>query len=341
MTKKFEISPHILTKIMELGLYDTRIAEGVALKRNIEALKKTLDTRKNYMGMVDGREMLAALQHNKSLVKKVISLDENISGLTRVNSQLRSTHLKEIKSLEERMSDERKQWEMEKAAKDSLILTLRIEKETQHNQMELLKINGDNRIADEQKYQRGKERINEAQVKSLTDKIMKYLQDKEDMAEEIRKMKCSIRKNKLMFDEELANQRAKFKEEDALKSKQYEERIDTLLASKEELQSKISKLMVQETETHAKLYVYQKDVENYKEAILQNQFHASLSDQEHRNEINKLRNEIDQEKRKCRNLNGKLDDAAKKCADMQCEMNHLRNVKTKLKEFVTKTVPVC
>merc|ERR1712124_122083 len=76
-----------------------------------------------------------------------------------------------------------------------------------------------------------------------------------------------------------------------------------------------------------KLVSHQKDIENYKQVIVQNQESANHRDQEHRNEINKLRNEIDQEKRECRNLRGNVDDAEKKYADVQCEMTHMRTVK--------------
>jgi len=306
----------------------------------LEELKSTLDHVSNEKELLT---KVSTQRENelKTASEKIINLEENLSDLTKVNAELRSTHIVEVKTLEDAMSAERKKWDIERAAKDSLISTLRKEKETKHNQIEkhqieinnlqnLLKLKEENQIADEQKYQREKERYKreyEEQGKALTDKIMKHLHDKEQLEEEITKLKTSIMNNKLMFDEELGNQRSRWKQEDAFKSKQYEERIDILVASKDELQSKISKLMIQETETHAKLVSHQKDIENYKQVIVQNQESANHRDQEHRNEINKLRNEIDQEKRECRNLRGNVDDAEKKYADVQCEMTHMRTVK--------------
>lgn len=277
----------------------------------------------------------------KDANKKIDHLEDKISHLTCASTELNEAHEIEMKNMAETINKERKQWELEKSTNESRIAALKKEREHLQGQVDnhmgeiynlknAMKTKEDDRICEDHKTQREKERLKreyEDHVKSLSDKLTRHVNDKEQLEEDNARLKSTIIDSKLKQDEDMVAQRARWKQDEVFKCKQFEDRIDMLVTAKDELQSKVSKLSINENEVQSKLVLHLKEIDNYKLLVSQQQEASLQRDSDHRNEINKLHVEIDNEKRECRNLRNKVDDLEHKGIDLQSEMKQLRTLK--------------
>lgn len=166
-----------------------------------------------------------------------------------------------------------------------------------------------------------------SKIKSLSDKVSRYEKDKERLDEEVGRLKSNLMSEKLRHEDELVAQRTKLKQNEILQNKQYEQRIDLLINTKDELQMKISKLSVEVSDTHTQYISCQKDLETYKRQSEQQQQLLNQRDLEYRNETNRLRIEIDNEKRKNSELSDQIRKAENQHQDLLSQLRELKSVK--------------
>lgn len=176
------------------------------------------------------------------------------------------------------------------------------------------------------------------QMKVQNSKLAKLNDEKERLEEEISRLKSNIMNDKLAFEEDMLNLRGKWKQEDALKTKQYDDRIDLLVKGKDELQSKLSKMTVEQAETHTQLVACQKERDAYKRQCDQTQQLLNQRDLEYRNESNRMKLEVDSEKRVTAELRDKVANFEMKTQDLRSQLKDLAvekdNEKSKLQDII-------
>ena len=168
---------------------------------------------------------------------------------------------------------------------------------------------------------------NAGRVKNLQNKLSSLNEQKEKLEIDIGRYKSNVISEKLKYEEELMNLRTTFKQEEMMKLKQYEERLDLLVRTKDELQSKVSKLSIQLTESDTQLLNCQKELETNKRQYEQYQQLLNQRDLEHRNEMNRVRLETDGEKRVNSDLNKKIQNLESKNQDLESQLRELRRTK--------------
>jgi len=164
-------------------------------------------------------------------------------------------------------------------------------------------------------------------MKNADQKILRISSDNERLIEEVTRLKSNILTDKLRFEEESLSQRAKWKQEEIAKSKQYEDRIDLLLRGKDDLQAKLSKVSVELAETHTQLTSSQKDHEASKRQCEHLQQLMSQRDLEYRNENNRVKLEVDSERRVNAELKDKVASQDIKIQEIRSQMKDMQSEK--------------
>jgi len=167
----------------------------------------------------------------------------------------------------------------------------------------------------------------EHQVKVVNSKLAKISDENERLHEEVTRLKSNIMNDKLRFEEENLSQRAKWKQEEMAKTKQYEDRIDLMLRGKDELQTKLSKLSVEMAETQTQLTSSQKECEATKRQCEQLQQLMNQRDLEHRNESNRAKLEVDSERRVNAELKDKVASQEIKIQEIRSQMRDMQTEK--------------
>ena len=167
----------------------------------------------------------------------------------------------------------------------------------------------------------------EHQVKVANSKLAKISDENERLHEEVTRLKSNIMNDKLRFEEESLSQRAKWKQEEMAKTKQYEDRIDLMLRGKDELQTKLSKLSVEMAETQTQLTSSQKECEASKRQCEHLQQLMNQRDLEHRNESNRAKLEVDSERRVNAELKDKVASQEIKIQELRSQMKDMQSEK--------------
>lgn len=167
----------------------------------------------------------------------------------------------------------------------------------------------------------------EHQIRIVNAKLAKISDENERLHEEVTRLKSNSMNDKLRFEEESLSQRAKWKQEEMAKTKQYEDRIDLILQGKDELQTKVSKLSVEIAETQAQLTASQKECEATKRQCEQLQQLMNQRDLEHRNESNRAKLEVDSERRVNAELKDKVASQEIKIQEIRSQMKDMQTEK--------------
>ena len=280
-----------------------------------------------------------------SAKQRIVKLEENCEVLRCEKKGLSEKHAIEISDMLDDFSKGKKQWKEGEMNSENKILELqktikdfkgKIEEHIDQNEglknnLKKTKMKYESEIVDLQdKYAKEKRELKEDlnnQVKSLNTKTLQNETDKCRLEEEIGRLKSMIMSDKLKNEEDSLTQRGKWKQEEMLKSKQYEDRIDLLVNMKEDLQSKISKLSIQLSETHTQLVSCQKENETCKRQIEQQQQLLNQRDLEYRNENNRIRVEVDGEKRLNTELRNKISNVEGKNQEISSQLRELKSIK--------------
>jgi len=280
---------------------------------------------------------LMDLQHNhKELQLKIRSKDHEITDLC-------SKHTTEIADLAHILEEEQKNKKEVELVKDDQMYGLKKQLretldqlETERNELNKLTYNIKKQKAEHNEeissiVQKNNNEKNEqhntsnSQMKNLQDKIRNISEQKDTLENEVSQLKSSCLTEKLRREEEIMTLQSKWKQEELLKTKQYDDRIDLLISTKDELQSKASKLSVENTQLNTQFVNTQKELEHCKRQIDQQQQLINQRDLEHRNEINRVRLEADSEKRIVTELRDKIQSLESKHQEVQ---SHLREEKS-------------
>jgi len=305
---------------------------------------------------------------NRKLKEKCDSQLDQINGcrseITEINHRAETMKLdfqaKEERLLKEKMeviesnTQEKAQYQSELLRRVEEMQTLSNEKKELRNQVEsacdeVSKVK-ESVKRDESSYAADKKAINERhaqekedltnnyehQVKIANSKLAKISDENERLHEEVTRLKSNIMNDKLRFEEESLSQRAKWKQEEMAKTKQYEDRIDLMLRGKDELQTKLSKLSVEIAETQTQLTSSQKECEATKRQSEQLQQLMNQRDLEHRNESNRAKLEVDSERRVNAELKDKVASQEIKIQEIRSQMKDMQaekeSEKTRLQE---------
>ena len=134
-------------------------------------------------------------------------------------------------------------------------------------------------------------------VHILEEKLNKALAERGRFEEEVTRLKSSAISDKLRAEEDMLSMHSKWKQDEHLKNKQYDERINMMQSMKDELNQKCSKLNMQLSESQTQLCSCQKELENASRQVEQQKLLLEQKETEMRNEINRARIEFDNERR--------------------------------------------
>ena len=164
-------------------------------------------------------------------------------------------------------------------------------------------------------------------TKVTNGKLAKLSDEKERLCEEVTRLKSNLMNDKLRFEEEGLSQRAKWKQEEMTKSKQYEDRIDLMVRGKDELQARLSKQAIELTESQTQLVSSQKECEATKRQCEQLQQLMNQRDLEHRNESNRGKLEVDSERRVNAELKDKVTSQEIKIQEIRSQIKDMQSEK--------------
>ncbi|KAK3702858.1 hypothetical protein QZH41_014130 [Actinostola sp. cb2023] len=243
----------------------------------------------------------AELQHHKELNKvleKNIELEGSIIAMERKSKALEMT----IRSLE---------GEIDKVSAD---FTLKSKESDQMFQSELH--NTKQRLEQEVQNLHHKMSTNS---QSSQEKLQKIEEQRHLMEGEVSSLRSENIKIKLEADEQLMNAKAKLKQEELMRSQQYEERIGLIQASRDDLQLQSTKQLSQISEMQSQLSSITRESESQKRQIDTLKHQMQQKDSEYRQEISHLKLELDVAKRDIAeqrstvsNLEDRLTEASKK-----------------------------
>ncbi|XP_002162137.3 leucine-rich repeat-containing protein 45 isoform X1 [Hydra vulgaris] len=176
--------------------------------------------------------------------------------------------------------------------------------------------------------------------RAFDEKLKRVSEEKRRLEEEIALLKSHMLSDKLKHEEDLLQQKTKWNQEEVLKQKQYEDRINCLITSKDEFQNRISTLSATSTHLENQLKCCHKELESLKSQNEQQQEILNLKDVQYRGEVNRLNVLIDSEKRLNAENKEKINHLENKLQGLQSDMQYLQSSKDKeiqqLKEFIKK-----
>ena len=178
------------------------------------------------------------------------------------------------------------------------------------------------------------------QVKVLEEKLKRTVEEKVHLEEELTLLKSHMLSDKLKHEEDLLIQRAKFNQEEAIKLKQHEDRINFLMNAKDELQNKLSAVSATFTHSENQLKCCLKELEAHKLQNEQQQEILNQKDLQYRGEVNRLNLLNDSEKRANIEYKEKINNLEIKLQGLLSDMQLLHSSKDKeihqLKDLIKK-----
>lgn len=255
-----------------------------------ESLKKELHSEREERTNTE-------LQHHKELNKvleKNIELESNANLLERKNKALQ-------------MNTSELEREIDKLSAD---FSLKSKESDQYFQNELR--NTKERL---EKELHGIHHKMSESSQSAREKIQKIEEHRNALEREVSNLKSEIVSIKLHGDEELMNVKAQMKQDEIMRSKQYEERINLIQASRDELQSQCTRQLAQISELQTQVANSTRECESQKRQVDTLRQQMEQKDFEHNKEATRLKLELDAERKNAGDLREKVSNLEEKLAE--------------------------
>lgn len=255
-----------------------------------ENLKKEIHTERE-------QRTNAELQHHKELNKvleKNIELEANVNMLERKNKTLQ-------------MSTNDLEREIDKLSADFSLKN----KESDHYFQNELR-NTKERL---EKELYGIHHKMSESSQSAREKIQKIEENRNSLEREVSTLKSEIVSIKLQGDEELMNVKSQLKQDEIMRSKQYEERINLIQASRDELSSQCTRQLAQISDLQSQVATSTRECESQKRQIDTLRQQMEKKDFEHNQEATRLKLELDAERKNTGDLREKVSKLEDKLAE--------------------------
>ena len=316
---------------MRLAIEDLK-SENRKLKEKCDSQLDQINDSRNEITEINHRAETMKLDFQAKEEKLLKEKMEAIESNTQEKAQYQAELLRRVEEMQT-LSNEKK--ELRNQVESACDEVSRVKESVKRDESSYA---ADKKAINERHAQEKKDLINnyEHQVKIANSKLAKISDENERLHEEVTRLKSNIMNDKLRFEEESLSQRAKWKQEEMAKTKQYEDRIDLMLRGKDELQTKLSKLSVEMAETQTQLTSSQKECEATKRQSEQLQQLMNQRDLEHRNESNRAKLEVDSERRVNAELKDKVASQEIKIQEIRSQMKDMQaekeSEKTRLQE---------
>lgn len=292
-------------------------------QQKIEHLKDALEERKTAFNSLNAK--LSATDAELSLAKqKCRDLDSLVNTLkTELHAEreqrmvIESQHSKEVNKLLEKNKEV-----------ENDISNLRRENKSLGQKVHLLETENEKIIADiaekgkisDQRFQIQLQETENTLQKELSalrqksieksesakNKLHQLEEERNKLEKEVSNLKSEVVSTKLKADEDLMNCKARLKQEELLRSKQYEERISMLQVSRDDVQTQNTKQLSQLTELQTQSSCVSRECESLKRQANSLKQELEQRDTEHRNEVVHLRTELDNGRKVQHDLRDKI-----------------------------------
>lgn len=288
------ISAKLSATEAELALIEQKCQDSEKMCRNLKSeLHSEREQRTN-----------AELNHHKEMNKVLernIELESNVAAIERRSKGLEMTTKNLENEIEKVTSDyTAKSKESDRMFQDELQKTKqRLEREFQdlHQKMS-------------------------SNTQTSQEKLQKLEEQRHELEKELSSLRSENMKIKLEADEQLMHMKAKLKQEEMIRTQQYEERIALIQSSRDDLQAQTMKQLTEISQMQTQLSSLTRDNESQKRQIDTLKQQMDQKDSEYRQEISHLKMELDatrkdamEQKTNVSNLEDKLNETNKKHRD--------------------------
>ncbi|XP_032228433.2 leucine-rich repeat-containing protein 45 [Nematostella vectensis] len=242
------------------------------LENLLSTLKKELHTERE-------DRTNAELKNHKELNKVLernMELESSVSAMERKNKALE----KSVNDLEKEIKKMEQNYELKSKESDE-----KFHRELQNTKDRLQK-----------DFQSFHQRTSE-NSQSMQDRILKLEEERNSLEVEVSRLRSELVSSKLKADEDLMNAKTKLKQEELVRSRQYDERIHLLQTSFEELQLQSTKQQSKISELQSQLSAITRENEINKRQLETMKQQLDQKESEYRNEVNRSRLELDSERK--------------------------------------------
>jgi len=306
-------------------------------QHRLEQMRSVIEDRKRELENLRSRHNDLEREYSKEKGRNT-ELLQQVEKLEKKNEKDGEEHRSNMETLEKKLSLEKA--EVERCLKEKadrvaeLEITLRetlIKEESSAREAAMLKeLMKKNEEDYTQTIQLAEKKLNQTRetmrvdheevLRGVSEKLKRSEHEITNLNEKVTRLKGDLSTEKLRSEEEMMQQRNKWKQEEISRTKQFDDRVDLLQSTRDEMQMKISKQSLQTTELQSQLLTSQKEVESLRRQIEVQKQTIENKESEHRNEINRARSETDNERRVVSESRDKISSLETKLVEAQAKI---------------------